>query len=337
VAGVYDASAHTIQVVVNGRPQGAPVVLAGADIPKPTSGPFTVGRTNNSRNAFSLYADAMVDEVRVWQRALSAAEVADEAESTITGDDRATALVADWSFQTSLPTASRSDDSGYGRGALKLTATGARVDACDTSASEVDCGEGVDPGILVLDGESGAADVPGPVVDETGSFTVSVKARLDAAGLAAKPVGYRARIAGQRAGAGGGQSSWGIWFELQGISGGVPAGVWTFGRTGVDANGAVIEQAATSSWVPAEIGTDVDLTGVYDARSQEIRIVVDVDSNVVPVGFAAAQTGGGEFSVGRAPRSGAWAEWLPGGVSRIRVWAGAMSPTQIRNQAVVAQ
>lgn len=113
---------------------------------------------------------------------------------------------------------------------------------------------------LVLDGSAGYASATGPVVDETGSFTVSARVQLDSAKLASKPVGYEALVAGQQASAG--ESSWALWAVK-------PAdGVyqWKFTRTAVGADGKVTQSAEAPGGDIAETDTWVQVTGVFDAQ-----------------------------------------------------------------------
>lgn len=77
--------------------------------------------------------------------------------------------------------------SPYPHPAMRLSATGAVLDSDDHA--------------LTLDGVSGYASVEGPVVDESGSFTVSARVKPAGQELATKPIGYRAQVAGQRAAA----------------------------------------------------------------------------------------------------------------------------------------
>ena len=138
----------------------------------------------------------------------------------------------------------------YRRGGLTLSGSGAALAGEDATA-------------LVLNGTTGYASATGPVVDETGSFTVSARVRLNKALLAAKPVGYRGLVAGQATPVGK-ESSWALWVEK-------PAdGVyqWRFGRTAVDSTGKVIDTALAPAEAPVgdkEWDTWVDVSGVFDA------------------------------------------------------------------------
>jgi len=327
LTGVYDTQASTIQLYVNGRPQGTPVPLTGAVRTVSTAGAFQVGRASVEKVAFTDYFTGLIDEVNAWQRALTPDEVAEQAVSASAEGDPATALVASWSADTGAVTGGTTipDASAYGRGNLTLSESGAALD--------------VESGLITLTG-SGSATANGPVVDETGSFTVAATASVDSAALAKKAVGYRAQVAGQRSGTSGAESSWAIWYEQVSVSDGVPLGVWTFGRTGVDGSGAATTRAVLASTDPAMTDTHVQLTGVYDATDRSLRLYVDVfsqDDSATPPVLGQDQQGFGELTVGRGRRAGAWGDGLPGTVSELRLWAGAMTNSQVAELVLGAE
>jgi hypothetical protein len=255
LAGVFDAQAATVQLYVNGRPQGQPVSLTGAVLGSSSTGTLQIGRASVQQGAFVDYFPGLIDEVVAWQRALTPQEIAEEASLLSSDGNPVTALMASWSADigtvsggTEIP-----DTSAYDRGELALSPTGAVLDA--------------EAGLLRLDGVQGAAAATGPVVDETGSFTVAVQASIDSAALVTKPVGYRAQVVGQRDGANGADSSWAIWYEQTAVVDGLPVGVWSFGRLGGKASGAATETVAPVGETPAVSRSMVQLTGVYDART----------------------------------------------------------------------
>ena len=230
VTGQYDATAKTIQLLVNGRPQGQPVSVAADDVPVATRGPLQVGRGNVRPDVFTNYLTGMVDEVTVWQRAVTVDELLHDSQ-LVQGGVPTTSLVGHWSVDavTSSTAKSVPDISGYGRDPLKLSGSG-------TSIS-------VEDGLLTFDGSSGYAATTaagGPVVDETGSFSVGVGVGLDAAVMAGRSPGTRAQLIGQRAGGGAGGSSWAVWFERDADdASGNPQGHWAFALNAVDATGTV--------------------------------------------------------------------------------------------------
>ncbi len=252
LAGVYDKAGKKIQLFVNGRPQGSPVALPDTVLPVPTNGGLQVGRASNSSGGFGEYLAGLVDEVQVWQRALAEGELREEAQLFDADHAAATALLAQWDA-SGASGSSILDTSGHGRSAMTLS-SGAAID--------------VEGEVLTLDGRTGSATATGPVIDETGSFTVTAKVQLNAAELANKPVGYIAQVVGQRT---AGESSWAIWYRHDRADDGTPAGNWFFGRAGVDASGTVKQVTSVPSASSAELDTFVQLTGVYDAEQDRLR------------------------------------------------------------------
>lgn len=197
---------------------------------------------------------------------------------------------------------------------------------------------------LVLDGTADYASATGPVVDETGSFTVAASVRLDSAALAGKPAGYRAQVAGQRL---GGESSWALWVNK--LDEGVH--LWEFTRTTVGPDGKVSQSATVSDDALADVDSFVTLTGVFDAQegwestsddgSSEIRygklhlyVREALKPDVENAGFANPQQGSGELSLGRGAAAGAVSHYLPGALESLRVWTGAMTADQVSSQVL---
>ncbi|MFR9800666.1 LamG domain protein jellyroll fold domain protein, partial [Streptomyces sp. MS06] len=138
-----------------------------------------------------------IDEVAVWQRALTDAEVADEARLATNTAHNGVELVADWDPAQGSGGTVADGTSGYGR------------------ALSLEGGASLDGEAIALDGVDGAATAAGPVVDDTGSFTVTTLASLDGDALAAKGVGYTGQVLGQRTADG---SAWGFWYKLTGTA-----------------------------------------------------------------------------------------------------------------------
>jgi hypothetical protein len=300
LAAVYDASAHTISLYVNGRLQGSDTVAAAWR----AGGALQMGRAL-WQDAYYDYFPGQIDEVTIWPGALPADMIADEVKLALNDTYNHVELVADWSADQRSGTTLPDSLSGYNR-TLSLLGDAK-----------------LENNAIVLDGAGDAATTPGPVVDDTGSFTVTALVALDKNLLVAKPAGYVAQVLGQRTATG---SAWGLWFQLEKVTDKrnpdtdvvekVPEGYWYFGRY---ANGTF--DGVRSSGV-AEVDTDVRLTGIYDAQNGQISLYLEDDPNDAQPFTAVA--GSGEFAVGTGWTNSTWQHYLPGRVSEVRLWAGAL-------------
>ncbi|WP_231976055.1 LamG domain-containing protein [Streptomyces sp. 3214.6] len=340
LTGVYDAVSQTVQLYVNGRPQGAPVAFT---TPWAATGPLQIGRFHNS-TGYVEYAGALIDEVHVWSRVLTDAEVVQDArledEDISDGDADAPtpALVAKWSATDTVNATGTTvkDTSGFGRTLSLSGATLAQI----TTGADPDIGEtGTTRQTMQLNGASAYASAIGPIVDDTGSFTATAWVTLDPAKFTDTTKSYAVQVFGQ---SGATQSSWGLWYEQPA---GSSRGRWTFGRPDKDGTGATWTKNESDAISTAELnGAPVMLTVVYDAQA-----TVDTSSgpklgslslyvnsarmgNDDDVSFPAPWQGTGAFEVGRAKIDGAAARYFPGTVDSVRVWSGATSTAVIADR-----
>jgi len=338
LAGVYDAAAQTLQLYVNGVPQGDPVSFTA---PWKASGGLQVGRlwyTAAGKENFS----GTIDEVKVWSRALADTEIAhdawleDEDLDDGTAGDPVPALVAKWDA-TDVAGATGStvkDTSGFGR---NLTLNGAALTQVTTG--DPDIGEEVTTRqTMTLNGTSAYAAAAGPVVDDSGSFTATAWVTLNPAKLADTSKSYAVQVFGQ---SGTSQSSWGVWYEQPA---GSTQGRWTFGRPDKDGTGAAWTTSGSTAFATAQLGVPVMLTVVYDAQAAAdpedasrlgaLKLYVDSalmgDEDGVP--YSAPWQGSGAFEIGRTKINGAAARYFPGTIDSVRVWAGATSTDVIANR-----
>ncbi|MCP3822698.1 LamG domain-containing protein [Streptomyces sp. A3M-1-3] len=325
LTGVFDTgsdtstSDDTIQLFVNGRPQGAPVALAAEASsyePWQAGGGLQFGRSVKA-GAGGDYFKGRLDEVALWGEARSESLIRLETQA-LEGDLPHPELVAAWDATVSTGSTIK-EMSPYPVAGMTLSASGATLDGASST--------------LMLDGTTGYARMTGPVVDETGSFTVTARARLDSLKWADKPVGYQAVIAAQRAGTAG-EASWALWAEKRGN------GIyWCFGRTAVHSAGNLTKSHVEAQEAVAEMDTSVQVTGVFDAHQpDEVSgsygvnhlYVGDAEQHAgANAGFAAAQQGSGDLSAGRGTTAGVTGSYLPGALEEIRVWTGAMSADQV--------
>ncbi|MGW3950824.1 LamG domain-containing protein [Streptomyces sp. NPDC004752] len=306
VAAVYDADDKTIQLYVNGRAQGDPVAVPAGGEKQTPDGTLQFGRGSYVYGDYTQYWKGRIDEAAVFQTALTPAEVATEARLLdSTSNATATEMVAAWNPEGASGTSLADTVTGYGR-ALSLTG-----------------GASLDGEAIVLDGTDDAATTAGPVLDDTGSFTVTTEVELDQTALNAKGTGFIGQVLGQRSADG---SAWGLWYQTTGIETRfddddnpyeVPVGFWRFGR--LDAGGTF---TAVDSDSAAVVGSRVRLTGVYDAQAGTIALYLDSTQNDTDTPYTAV-VGSGELAVGKSFVNSAWGHYLPGRISDIRMWVGA--------------
>ncbi|MEU9343626.1 LamG domain-containing protein [Streptomyces sp. NPDC048278] len=328
-----DKTNDSIQLFVNGRPQGQPVVLnslSTAYTPWVATSGLQFGRSLTGGN-YGEFFRGRLDEINVWQRVLTPGEIAQQAMLLENGVP-ANELVAQWDAASSTGTEIK-ELSSYPVPNMALSSSGATLDAENNA--------------LVLDGTSGYATATGPVTDESGSFTVTARVRLDSAKLAAKPVGYQAQVAAQQASTG--ESSWALWVvkPADGIY------QWKFTRSALGSDGKVAQSAEVPGGDVAETDTWVQVTGVFDAqeawewtdpadatktetRYGRLHLYVgefDQPSDTAS-GFTAPQYGSGALTLGRGTKGGTTGNYLPGSLEELRVWTGAMTADQIRSQVL---
>ncbi|WP_241826896.1 LamG domain-containing protein [Streptomyces graminilatus] len=309
LTGVYNSQDRTISLYVNGRPQGSPVTLPSTSGATVSDGALQFGRAGFTPGSYVNYWRGRVDEVAVWQRVLTDDEVATEDRLPDANGANGVELMGAWKPNGASGTTLADTTSGYGRA---LTLSG---------------GASLDGQALVLKGADAAATAPGPVLDDTASFTATTLVDVDRDALVSKPVGYTGQVIGQRSTDG---SAWGFWFQLTGTDldpdtdTTVPAGKWYFGRLNKDGSfdGVVSDEAAA-------LGSAVRLTGTYDAPSGTIHFYLGPEENDAEVTHPyTAAAGLGDFAAGEGYVGGTWGHYLLGKITDIRLWTGAMADQQ---------
>ncbi|CAL9297291.1 LamG-like jellyroll fold domain-containing protein [Streptomyces griseoincarnatus] len=311
VAGVHDATAKKVHLYINGTLQAS----VDAGTPWSADGNLEIGRVMYGDTYVDQFQGS-IDEVAVWQRALTAKEIADEARTLISAGYSGLELVADWRAADGSGTTVADTTSGYGK---TLTLSG--------GASVVD-------GEIVLDGVDDGAMSPvnTAVVDGTGAFTLTTTVSLDGAKLASKPVGYAGRVLGQRT---SGSGSYGFWYEVTGKETvldeetleerTVPVGKWHFGARNADGT-----YTSVVSDEVAALDSPVRLTGVFDPLSATMRLYLGHNQNGDDTEYTAPIGLSYEVSAGRAWNGSAWFEHLPARIGEVRLFSGAVAgPEQI--------
>ncbi|AZQ40163.1 LamG domain-containing protein [Streptomyces cyaneochromogenes] len=327
-----DPTNDTIQLFVNGRPQGQPVKLASAAStyqPWSASGGLQWARSVKSGVGGEFFRGRL-DETAVWQQALTEPLIRAEGELK-ENEAAATELVAHWDATKSTGT-TLAETTGYPITGMALAGSAQFAET---------------PQLLTLNGTTSYASTSGPAVDETGSFTVSALARADSAKLVGKADGYTVTIASQKI---GNEASWAL--KLVKLADDIdrdnkPECLWRFERTKVDANGNKASATQVSAIAVAVLDELVHVTGVYNAaesfadgdatRFGKLHLFVGADDqqdDSTEPNFADPQQGTGELAIGRSHTSGAPGEYLPGAVQQLRIWAGAMESRQIAERVL---
>ncbi|MEV4227086.1 LamG domain-containing protein [Streptomyces bobili] len=304
LAGTYDPATGKLMLYVDGRTQYQGQTVQGS---YSSTAPLDFGRHQFSTGP-GYYFQGSIDEVAVWQQALSAQQVAEEAELLTSDGYAGVELMADWSADRGSNGTVDDTTSGYGK---RLTLSG---------------GASLEDGDIVLDGVDGAASTPGPLVSEHASFTVTTLVQLDTAKLLPKDIGYVGQVLGQPAADG---SSWGFWYELTGKQTGlnedtgeestVPVGKWHFGR--LDSAGNFTSVISDKD---AALDSQVRLTGIYNSLNGTISLYLGYNQNGDARAFT-VKLGSGDFAVGAESTSTTWRRYLPARVREVRLWAGAMA------------
>ncbi|MFE8941581.1 LamG domain-containing protein [Streptomyces sp. NPDC007872] len=310
-----------ISLYVNGVLQGTKTLTTGVWA---STGGLQVGRAKYA-GAYGDYFPGEIDEVAIWQRALTDQSMKEEAGNKDANNQGYVELVAQYNPNAATSSALQ-DSSGYGN-TLTMASGASLTDEH-----------------LVLDGTDDSASTARPLVDDTGSFSVTAAVDVDAEKLVSMADGSRVQVLGQHNQTG---PSWGIWFEKarmvddydrhpdgtikrdeegNPITKKVVAGRWKFGRWSSNATSLVESMELRDPEGP------VRLTGVFDAASQTITLYTGTTEEGSLTAYQ-AQTGSG-FTVGRERIASAWGSYLPGKISDIRVWAGAMSNANQVDQVV---
>lgn len=298
-----------LRLYVNGDFQGG-LDLPSSFTPIAAKGPLTIGR-NKYRGAWANDFPGLIDEVTVWQAALSPESLkADVAMHDKTLGRNMVELSARWNPDT-VSGGALTDTSGYNR---DLTLSNATIAG----------------GKVVLNGTTGNGYSAGPIVDEMGSFTATAELELDGAKIAALK-DDDLQVLGQRTGGG---AAWGVWFEKTsteelpdddtGTMVPTAFGRWHFGRLNADGSSTSAVSRATSKLTEA-----VQLTAVHNAQDNQLQLYINGEMASEKANFYATASDSTTFAVGKGLEKKVdgsldWGRYLPGRINDIRLWSGAM-------------
>lgn len=292
----------SMRLWVNGTLQG---IDSAPGTPWNGTGNTVIGRLSQD-GSFYNHFDGDIDEVRLYQRALTGQEVSD-----LHNYGAASVPVGQWGLDETA--GSTAADSSSGEHPLTL-AGGAAFTASGHSGQ---------PGDGALDLAQGGtapgsyASTTSPVVATDHSFTVSAWVYLTS-------LDNTATVLSQD----GTQQS-GFWLRYENVD--IPR--WVFGLPASDVDGAQPLQAASTLEIN-DLNTWVHLTGVYDLWTHQVTLYVSQlgAPGLVRVAHGVQATpwqASGSLQVGRDMDVGLYGDPWPGLVDGVRLYAGRLDQNAI--------
>ncbi|SFE65977.1 Concanavalin A-like lectin/glucanases superfamily protein [Actinopolyspora alba] len=291
VVGVHDETANELKLYVNGSLVSTRPYNGDVD----TDGELAIGRAEND-GVESQYWEGAIDEVRVYDRVLTDAEIRSRVES----DDVRT---GHWKFEAESSTTS-----------VPNTVPGGQPATVHGGADYTDGAVGT---ALRLDGTDDHVVAAQQVARTDLSYSVSSWVRLDE--RTTEPVALASQNGSNEA-----------VFQL-GYSG-TDRDSWDWTLRGSD-GGAGATVTVSSERAP-RVGVWTHLAGVYDARADEARLFVN-GRRVGATEFGAAwHPGQNRFEIGRAKHAGTWGAYLPGAVDEVRGYGRVLHDNEVRDIVV---
>src|SRR6266487_4289662 len=295
LTGVFDATSRQLRLYVNGVLSGtAARTVAGWN----AAGPLRIGRTLWFGGATD-YWPGSIDEVAIYDRVLSDAEVRDVVGQT-------NVQVGYWKF----------DDDPTVHGVPNRTA---RNEVPDGDMGVLSNGatftsQGAVNGAVSLDGVDDVVSTNGPAVRTDQSFSVAAWVRL-----------AQADTAPHAAVSQDGTSFNGFTMGYRPENG----GRWAFGMPNSDLSDASTDVAWSAA--PAQANTWTHLTGVYDAPSGQLRLYVDGVSSGTAARTVTSWNATGPLRIGRTMRNGMSAvDFWSGSLDEVRAYSRVISDEEIR-------
>jgi hypothetical protein len=303
LTGVYDATAHTATLYVNGQAQQTVTATAAGG-----TGPLVLGGAKSAGARSTLFKGS-IDEAAAFGRALSAADVA-----TLYGQNGVpTGLAAAREYTLDGDTTDATGTDGV-LTTKNLTYGQGYSDSAGQSATDDGIGHG--SGQALVDQGPGYATTSSPVVDTKQSFSVSLWVKLKDANF------YT--LVGQ-------EGAHGNAFQISTSTDNVGMGL-SATDTG-DATAAGWQWA--SSPIAPHVGVWTQLTAVYDAVAGKERFYVNgaaASETVIQAGMA--WRGTGPFTVGKVGDQNLGT--FNGSIDQVQVWDRALPAAEIAGLANTA-
>ncbi|MEX2186485.1 MAG: LamG domain-containing protein [Pirellulales bacterium] len=296
---VMTAKSGETKVYVNGTQVGATVPTAFANIAESSNVDIGIGHLG------ARWFNGLLDEVAIYDSALSPERIMahyDAAGGTPPPPPPAAALLAHYAFDTDAD-----DATGNHPGSLQGGA------AITSLASDARVGSGA----LDLRGVDGFVDIPTPVLDHVGSFSISMFVSVDA--LAA-----------------------GCCTAL------VTNDSWAAGKLHLNLGSTAIPEAAingnpTSAWgqdvaVPTD-GSWVHLAYTYDAATGVMTPYINGVAGNPGTGGTATAVGDGPLNIGAWDSTGGGTQqrFLDGRIDDLRFYSGVLTPAEVSNLAAIPE
>ena len=285
LTGTYNASTGLMTLYVNGQPSGT----ATDTTPYASTGPAVIGRDLVGGIQGDFF-DGDIKDVQLYSYSLSAAQ----AEAL----DQAPAASLPLDGPSSAGVLADATGDGY-----TATATGGVTFPVDKYFGTV----------ADLDGSTGYTATAGPVVDTTGSFTVSAWANLSSL-----PTSNATILSEQ------GNNDSSFFLQYNYVFAGAPR--WGFVLPQTDTDGPLNSNAVGTS--AAQANTWTQLTGVYNAATNTAQLYVNgqLAATATITTFASV----GPLDIGRALWSGNYQDYFPGEVTDVQAFSYALSPGAIQ-------
>lgn len=304
IAGVFDASAKTMTLYVNGKLQGSPVSFTGT--PWKANGPLSIGKYKTA-GTYGGWFDGSIDQLQVWPRAVSASELGELVHPRSGSNMTIAGVAGHWPLDGSFTTDNTNwYTSDYDFGAsMQLTGFATPLTAFVADPAE-------QRGTVLGMTSSQGLVLRRPVVDVGTSFTVAVWVQLaDSA-----PAGTILRQAGANA------DLWSLSYR----PGAGADGEFVFSRVKEDsASETPVTSAAVVDRVDASTGWNL-LVGTYDASTSEISLRLE-DVGQDPQGVVAGVYRSGSTVAGKAERAGTTG--FNGFLDDIHIYAGVKPDSEI--------
>jgi len=282
LTGVYDASAKTVQLFVNGKPQTA---AAFTTTPWRASGGLQIGRLRY-KGGYHEHTAGLLDDVRLVQSAVTQADATAISEGTLP-----THLQELASFALNEAAGSPQVSGGMGAGPVASVAgVGAQLGAAGKAGTG-----------LKLNGTTAYAATAGPVVDTTKSFSVSAWIKLDNKSRNHTFVSQ----AGDRA------SGFQLYYSKH-------YDKWVFNRHTKDSDNTKIVRSVSAN--TAQAGVWTQLTGVYDASAKTVQLFVNGKAQTAAAFTTTPWRASGGLQIGRLHYGGQFQEHFAGTIDNVRVW-----------------